>query len=184
MTDLFDIFASAVSPFIVNSRVLSKVYSKAYCPPITKVIDKKPVTTVCFNDGSKASVKCSAHDTYNLETAILYAIVKRTFGSVNCYTAEAVCAGLGRSLKEIVEKHTYHAIPKKLDSEEKCDCKCSHGNSGSCKCNKASTFQKNLQTGKEAEIKKTIYIRPDKPFSQFTQEEKRAYWRWQKSKNK
>lgn len=162
------------------------MYSKAYCPPIIKVLDKKPVTVVYFNDGSKASVKCLADDTYNLETAILYAIVKRTFGSVDCYTDEAVCAGLGKSLRELVEKYTVHETPVKAESEEKCNCKCSSGNSGSCTCDKASTFLKNPSEEKKAEMKKTktVYIRPDKPFSQFTQEEKRAYWRWQKSKNK
>ena len=183
MTDLLDIITAAFAPSITSSRVLPKVYARTYCPPITKVIDNNPTTVVMFNDGSKSVVKCSPNDTYNLETAILYAIVKRTFGKVDSATAEATCPGLGNSLKEITEKLTISGKCKKNASHSKC---CADdSNVDTCDLNLPKLRTK--PTSKIAAMlnkmnDKPGYVRPNKPFSKFTQEEKRAYWRWQKSK--
>ena len=202
MTDLLDIITAAFAPSITSSRVLPKVYARTYCPPITKVIDNNPTTVVMFNDGSKSVVKCSPNDTYNLETAILYAIVKRTFGKVDPATAEATCPGLGNSLKEIIEKLTISGKCKKNASHPKCCAEDS--NADTCDLNlpklktKPTSEERNTascdwippKTKPTSKIAVTLYqmndkpgyVRPNKPFSKFTQEEKRAYWRWQKSK--
>lgn len=198
MTDLLDIITAAFAPSITSSRVLPKVYARTYCPPITKVIDNNPTTVVMFNDGSKSVVKCSPNDTYNLETAILYAIVKRTFGKVDPATAEATCPGLGNSLKEIIEKHTISGKCKKNASHLKCCAEDSNVTTpgwlkpiSKAEESNTNTPDWNLpKTKQTSKIKATLdkmnakysYVRPNKPFSKFTQEEKRAYWRWQKSK--
>ena len=181
MTDLLDIITAAFAPSITSSRVLPKVYARTYCPPITKVIDNNPTTVVMFNDGSKSVVKCSPNDTYNLETAILYAIVKRTFGKVDPATAEATCPGLGNSLKEIIEKHTISGKDKKNASHPKCCMEESNAATSDWIPPKTKPTSKIAATLDKMNAKYS-YVRPNKPFSKFTQEEKRAYWRWQKSK--
>lgn len=181
MTDLLDIITAAFAPSITSSRVLPKVYARTYCPPITKVIDNNPTTVVMFNDGSKSVVKCSPNDTYNLETAILYAIVKRTFGKVDPATAEATCPGLGNSLKEIIEKLTISGKCKKNAPHLKCCAEDSNADIQDRNVPKTKPTSKIAAMLNEMNAKPG-YVRPNKPFSKFTQEEKRAYWRWQKSK--
>ena len=59
-------------------------------------------------------------------------------------------------------------------SEDSCTC------GGNCGCNKSTTGAcKSNSSGNEDE-----YVRPNKPFSEFTQEEKRAYWRYQNKKRR
>lgn len=189
MTDLFDILTAAFSPVITSTCTLPKVYSRTYCPPIVKVIDNNPTTIVMFNDGSKAKVKCSPTDTYNLETAILYAIVKRTFGKVDPATTEATCPGLGNNLKKIIDELTTSGKVKKETPCTKCCKKATFSHeTAKCDCFESATKKVSKIAAKLNGLSKhettDEYVRPNKPFSKFTQAEKRAYWRWQKAKNK
>ena len=52
-------------------------------PTIRKVIANDPKTIVLFTDGTKSIVSLSSTDTYNLETAILYAVIKRSTERLN-----------------------------------------------------------------------------------------------------
>lgn len=186
MTDLLDIITAAFAPVITSSKTLPKVFARTYCPPITKVIDNNPTTVVMFNDGSKSVVKCSSNDTYNLETAILYAIVKRTFGKVDPATSEASCPGLGNNLKKILDELAVSAKDKQTAPCPKCYMKKASKPKATCDWfeplhKKTSKIAAKLNGTAKAAVD---YVRPNKPFSKFTQDEKRAYWRWQNAKRR
>lgn len=52
-------------------------------PAVKSVIFNKEATIVYFEDGTKCIVRKSDHDEYNREHAVVYAIVKRAYGTVN-----------------------------------------------------------------------------------------------------
>ena len=150
-------------------------------PTIRKVIAKDPKTIVLFTDGTKSIVSLSSTDTYNLETAILYAVIKRIYGKVDPKTKEAKYPNFGKILKKITTEMTTYAessykiptaeeffeeLPKKAASKPK------------------SKVAAKLDAMKTSCFKESKYVRPNKPFSEFSQEEKRAYWRFQKAKNR
>lgn len=187
MTDLLDTLLTSFIPTVVSSKPLSRVFARTYCPPITKVIDNNPTTVVFFNDGSKAKVKCFETDTYNLETAILYAIVKRTFGEVDPATNEANCPGLGNILKKIVKELTVSATLPKTKKSSKISKKLEDDTQSFSTAKEIFKYFPETKTLSKISSKlksSPTYVRPNKPFSQFTQEEKRAYWRFQNSKRK
>lgn len=199
--------------------------------PIERVVYSGNTTTVFFEDGTKAVVKCSDNDRYDRQNAVVYALVKRLFGKLGHYDAkakklvtnEADGNGIGTKLEKIVKagfdqdaelaaararkakaKEEHIARQKaeseaawkrkverrakelKLEMEAKALLEKQAGKSkildesldnGSldkpCYCKK----QKKLDDCfKEDET----YVRPKKKFSDFTPEEKRAYWRAQK----
>lgn len=175
--DALDII-SMFDPLFKNAEcrklfVNGKLYEGAYCPAVKEVIDNKPTTIVKFTDGSKAVVKCSENDDYNLETAVIYALVKRTFCTEFSKDGEAICPGLGNSLKKIVEKAKV-AKTAVVDREPKKATCCD------CKPKKTSKIAAALEEPccEAASAKKT----DKKRFKDMTQEEKRAYWREQKRK--
>ena len=51
-------------------------------PAVKSVIFNKEATIVYFDDGTKCIVRKSAQDDYNREHAVVYAIVKRAYGTV------------------------------------------------------------------------------------------------------
>ncbi len=55
-------------------------------PSVKKVIFNNDVTLVYFDDGTRSIVKRNYSDKYNREYAIVYAIVKRAYGTVDPYT--------------------------------------------------------------------------------------------------
>lgn len=82
------------SPFITISSILNDVLGKyavsdlvetkasaatGVFPGISRVIFNKDKTIVTFKDNTKIVVTCGANDTYDRQTAIVYAIVKRIF---------------------------------------------------------------------------------------------------------
>lgn len=150
-------------------------------PTIRKVIANDPKTIVLFTDGTKSIVSLSSTDTYNLETAILYAVIKRIYGKVDPKTKEAKYPNFGNILKKIINEMTTYAessykiptaeeffgeLPKKAASKPK------------------SKVAAKLDAMKTSCCKGFNYVRPNKPFSEFSQEEKRAYWRFQKAKSR
>lgn len=52
-------------------------------PKVKSVIFNRKATIVYFEDGTKCIVRKSDHDEYNREHAVVYAIVKRAYGTVN-----------------------------------------------------------------------------------------------------
>ena len=175
--DVLDII-SALDPLFKNVECRNlfangKLYEGSYCPAVKEVIDNKPTTIVKFTDGSKSVVKCSENDDYNLETAVIYALVKRTFCTEFSKDGEAICPGLGNSLRKIVEKAKV-AKTAVVDREPKKATCCD------CKPKKTSKIAAALEGScfEAATAKKTA----KKRFKDMTQEEKRAYWREQKRK--
>ena len=160
---------------------VSSIPQYSRIPTIRKVIAKDPKTIVLFTDGTKSIVSLSSTDTYNLETAILYAVIKRIYGKVDPKTKEAKYPNFGNILKKITTEMTTYAkpsykiltieeffgeLPKKAASKPK------------------SKVAAKLDAMKTSCCKESKYVRPNKPFSEFSQEEKRAYWRFQKAKNR
>ena len=54
---------------------------RAYVPSIKKVIFNNPATIIFWNDGTKATVKCSDRDEYSEEVGLAMAISKKAFGN-------------------------------------------------------------------------------------------------------
>ena len=143
-------------------------------PGVKNIIFNNNITKVIFTDGTWSLVRLSNNDTPNRETAILYAIAKRIYGRISRdhkNYGEAVESAIGNKLRKWVESaYDQEAAEKEKRATEKAKvkakaktCTCSCG--GACKDDKP-------------------YVRPNKPFSQFTAEEKRAYWREQNRKRK
>ena len=217
--------------------------------PISRVTYSGDTTVVFFTDGTKTTVKCSSNDTYDRQTAIVYALVKRIFGKIGRYDSktkkfyenEIDGNGLGTKLEKLAaagfdqdeEKRTAkarkakareeHAARQKRESEaawkRKVEKKAeeiklereaaaladSLGNSKKV-LNESimsadkffGTVEPEMPATKPLEKKETVqtekpldpkdawkyYRKPNKPFSQFTSEEKREYWRYHTGKRR
>lgn len=205
---------------------------KQYVPtiaeiPISRVTYSGNATTVFFTDGTKTTVRCSSNDTYDRQTAIAYALVKRLFGKVGRYDEktkkfyenEIDGNGLGLKLEKIAAAGFDQDLEKKNLNAKKAEAKAAHIarqkaeheaawqrrvakraeeihlerdanayldslskmkklNESACQCCKTAS----ISTGSSATWQN--YTRPDKPFSQFTSEEKKAYWRAHNAKRR
>ena len=70
---------------------------------IKSVIFNAPATSVTFKDGTKVCVKASKGDTFNKETGLVYAIVKRLYANdVEEKTGYLRSRGLGEKINQIV----------------------------------------------------------------------------------
>ena len=215
--------------------------------PISRVTYSGDTTVVFFTDGTKTTVKCSSNDTYDRQTAIVYALIKRLFGKIGRYDAktkkfydnEIDGNGLGTKLEKIAaagfdqdeEKRTAkarkakameeHAARQKMESEaawkrkvekraeeiklerEAAALADSLGNSKKVLnesvmsadvffgCGKQKTVtEKPLEKKSAVQVEGDPkdawkhYQKPNKPFSQFTSEEKREYWRYHNGKRR
>ena len=160
---------------------VSSIPQYSRIPTIRKVIAKDPKTIVLFTDGTKSIVSLSSTDTYNLETAILYAVIKRIYGKVDPKTKEAKYPSFGKILKKITtEMTTYAESSYKFPTAEEFFREISKKAASKPKSKVAAK----LDAMKTSCCKESKYVRPNKPFSEFSQEEKRAYWRFQKAKNR
>ena len=143
-------------------------------PGVKNIIFNNNITKVIFTDGTWSLVRLSVNDTPNRETAILYAIAKRIYGRISRdhkNYGEAVESAIGNKLRKWVEgAYDQVAAEKEKRATEKAKVK-AKAKTCTCSCGGACKDEK-------------PYVRPDKPFSQFTAEEKRAYWREQNRKRK
>ena len=75
--------------------------NKVNMPGVKSVIFNKNATVVYFNDGTKCIVRKSDKDEYNREHAVVYAIVKRAYGTVG---PDGVVTGngMGNMLEKVV----------------------------------------------------------------------------------
>lgn len=220
--------------------------------PISRVTYSGNKTIVWFIDGTKCVVKCSANDTYDRQTAIAYALVKRMFGKVGRYDEktkkfienEIDGNGIGTKLEKIAANGFDQDAEKKAIKAKKAEARANHlarqkKESDEAFERKARKLAEELRLKKRAEeilqettlnkTKKVIneskdnlmtaedffadpapskkievkapartsglcqydskdawkfYKRPDKPFSKFTQEEKKLYWRMHNAKRR
>lgn len=240
-------------PTIIGADFSNEVpNTKEYFPtmpeiPISRVTYSGDTTVVFFTDGTKTTVKCSSNDTYDRQTAIVYALIKRLFGKIGRYDAktkkfydnEIDGNGLGTKLEKIAaagfdqdeEKRTAkarkakameeHAARQKRESEaawkrkvakraeeiklerEAAALADSLGNSkkvlnesimstdvffgcGEQKTIAEKPLEKKSAVQVEGDPKDAwkFYQKPNKPFSQFTSEEKREYWRYHNGKRR
>lgn len=72
---------------------------------IKQVIFNEPATIVTFSDGSKVCVKACSKDTFNKETGLIYAIIKRLYANdVEENTGYLRSKGLGEKINKILGK--------------------------------------------------------------------------------
>lgn len=74
---------------------------------IEQVIFNEPATIVKFSDGSKVCVKACSKDTFNKETGLIYAIIKRLYANdVEEKTGYLRSSGLGEKISRILKNAT------------------------------------------------------------------------------
>lgn len=167
------------------------------------------VTIVDFADGTRVKVVCSSHDVPDRQTAVVNAIVKRIFGTVDD-KGNVEGNGAGIKIRRLVESAFDQTNAAEKIAAQKAKVQAEHA--ARQKAAHDAAYEKRVK--REAEKIKVMkdalayleangitigsdhvcscgsncccedeeYVRPDKKFKDFTQEEKRAYWRWQKSK--
>ena len=154
-------------PSLINTWLRDPHVAVTY-PGVKRVLFNKDITKVAFSDGTWSLVRLSENDTPNRETAVLYALVKRIYGKISHARknyGEAVESAVGAKIRKLVDTA--------VDLDKKAAAKAKAKSSHCTKVYVKSPCSSYCSSG----IK---YIRPDKPFSEFTTEEKRAYWRAQK----
>ena len=71
---------------------------------IDHIIYNDPATIVTFKDGSKVCVKASKGDTFNKETGLIYAIIKRLYANdIDSDTGYFKSKGLGEKINNLVK---------------------------------------------------------------------------------
>ena len=74
---------------------------------VQQVIFNDPATIVTFSDGSKVCVKACSKDTFNKETGLIYAILKRLYANnVEEKTGYLKSSGLGEKIAKIIKNAT------------------------------------------------------------------------------
>ena len=74
---------------------------------VQQVIFNEPATIVKFSDGSKVCVKACSKDTFNKETGLIYAIIKRLYANdVEKKTGYLRATGLGEKINKLLKNAT------------------------------------------------------------------------------
>ena len=90
-----------------EGRSSSKVRFDDILDDVRQVIFNDPATIVTFSDGSKVCVKACEKDTFNKETGLIYAIIKRLYANdIEEKTGYLRSSGLGEKIAKIVKKAT------------------------------------------------------------------------------
>lgn len=88
-----------------GGRSSSKVCFDDILDDVQQVIFNEPATIVTFSDGSKVCVKACSKDTFNKETGLIYAIIKRLYANdVEEKTGYLRSSGLGEKINKIIGK--------------------------------------------------------------------------------
>ena len=180
----------------LSNAVSKVVYQGAYVPKAENVVyrqDKESgryVTVVHFDDGVKAVVKQCENDPFDLEKAVLWALVKRAYGKVTAKEArgkvqlELKGNGYATMIRELVEKAVDQGKKQEADAVKKAAAKkadaatevkgdkpaatatrCCKGCTAVCKRGKRP-----LKSSPIAKLRKSV--------KNMTPAEKRQYWRW------
>lgn len=97
-------------------------HNRVNMPAVRQVIFNNNATVVYFDDDTKVVVRKSAQDEYNIEHAIVYAIVKRAYGIVN---GDGIVDGngmgnmLGRLIKNAIDQDAQVAAKKAKEKAKK-----------------------------------------------------------------
>ena len=100
---------SKVPPRTCEAKVLSRGRPKFddILEDVQQVIFNDPATIVTFSDGSKVCVKACAKDTFNKETGLIYALVKRLYANdIEEKTGYLRSSGLGEKIAKIIKNAT------------------------------------------------------------------------------
>ena len=93
-------------------------HNRVNMPAVKSVIFNKEATIVYFADGTKCIVRKSAMDEYNREHAVVYAIVKRAYGTVNA-DGTVDGNGMGNMLAKVVANGYDQEAHNKAEEEKK-----------------------------------------------------------------
>ena len=196
--------------------------------PISRVIYSGKSTTVYFTDGTKVTVTCSNHDTYDRQTAIAYALVKRIFGKIGMYDKNGKWHdnvvdgnGIGLKIGKIADAGYDQEAEEQLVKTRKAQAKANHiatqkAQSEAAWRRKVEKRAEEIKLEREANalldsltvsngktpLNETVsapsvctcmsrtndilesYQKPNKPFSKYTSQEKREYWRYHNAKRR
>jgi hypothetical protein len=199
---------------VSESKVNSEIPVIGTCPQVKRVTFNGDITVVHFVDNTKIIVKRSAADNVDRQTAVVYAIVKRMFwngkydknGNLDtvgfCNWLNKIVkkgydqkevearnkarkaahiarqkaehdADVERRIKQRAEELKIEEAARALLTTEATPSKKLMCEDHQCKCGKKSDS-----------LTKTEYVKPNKRFADFSQEEKRAYWREQNRRRK
>lgn len=162
----YQTFVDLIDMFVPRTRI--------DMPGVKNIIFNNDITKVIFTDGTWSLVRLSGNDSPNREVAVLYAIAKRIYGKISFDRknyGEAVESGIGTKLRKwVAGAYDQAAAEKEKRAAEKAKAK---AKAKACSCSRSGACKDDVP-----------YVRPDKPFSQFTAEEKRAYWREQNRKRR
>lgn len=93
-------------------------HNRVNMPAVKSVIFNKEATIIYFDDGTKCIVRKSAMDEYNREHAVVYAIVKRAYGTVNA-DGTVDGNGMGNMLAKVVANGYDQEAHNKAEEEKK-----------------------------------------------------------------
>jgi hypothetical protein len=239
LLDLLDIILNGASCKQTPAEAPAEASAKPICAgiPISRVIYSGRSTTVYFVDGTKTTVTCSANDTYDKQTAIVYALVKRIYGKVGIYDKnkrwrpnEIDGNGIGLKIEKIANSGFDQDLEKQRIKKAKETAKAEHlarqkAESEAAWKRRVAKRAEEIKLEREASLladtltkssKKPLnetttieakklpedtlrttglvqydkkdawkfYRKPDKPFSKFTQAEKREYWNYHNAKRR
>lgn len=89
--------------YIIKSASTTDMFNNIL-DDIDHIIYNDPATIVTFKDGSKVCVKASKGDTFNKETGLVYAIVKRLYANdIDSDTGYFKSKGLGEKINNLVK---------------------------------------------------------------------------------
>lgn len=177
-------------------------YNARLTPDVQRVQYNGNTTIVWFTDGTKVTVKLSENDTYDRKTAIVYAICKRLFSKV-MPDGTVNSNGFGMKLQKLADSGFDQQTGDELKAKRKAEAEANRKKQEAAhqtafdrkvkakveqmKIERAATealreaknkiLAEDKPTAPRGYSKASTYVRPNKPFSKFTQEEKRAYWR-------
>lgn len=87
---------------------------------VQHVIYNDPATIVTFSDGTKVCVKACEKDTFNKETGLIYALVKRLYANdIDEDTGYLVSRGLGEKINKIVKNAVDQKENEKIKRAER-----------------------------------------------------------------
>lgn len=201
-----------IKPNVCKQPQVTKGY---WMPEVSRITYSGNKTIVWFADNTRVIVECSKGDTYDRQTALAYAMVKRMLGKVDPITKLVDGNGFGTKMKKLVDagfdqdKEEREAASKKRAAKAAHEArqKAEHDARIEKLARKraeemlideraAEILEKMKSTGSKKiicessqpkennadEFDPKTYVKPDKPFSQFTQEEKRRYWKFHNAK--
>ena len=120
--DYLDAFIEAFHP-LANTKLVDVPETRSVnMPGVKQAIFNREATIVYFDDGTKCVVRKSAQDAYNREHAIVYAIVKRAYGTVDengVVQGNGMGTMLARVVKNGYDQEAYQKQQKNKKTTEK-----------------------------------------------------------------